>query len=198
MIAFMKLCRYPRVVHLLAVIDDKLYQKVYMGPSVPATPLLQSPSPPFCPPSVVLRLRAPQPQPPKSLRRPTPQARSSMSTFASQGSSTPSGSRMPPARSSSLSLASTRRVAPPLPIPPATPPTSPPVLATARTFVQSTTTIDSDRSSTPAQSITTAGSGSAGAVRRALRRERSRARFDATEADTDTDSGTETPEHRLA
>ena len=27
----MKLCRHPHVVRLLEVIDDKLYQKVYMG-----------------------------------------------------------------------------------------------------------------------------------------------------------------------
>ena len=30
-IAVMKLCRHPHVVRLLEVIDDKLYQKVYMG-----------------------------------------------------------------------------------------------------------------------------------------------------------------------
>jgi serine/threonine protein kinase len=46
-IAVMKLCRHPHVVRLLEVIDDKLYQKVYMGQSLP--PLLQSLSPPFCP-----------------------------------------------------------------------------------------------------------------------------------------------------
>ena len=27
----MKLCRHPHIVRLLEVIDDKLYQKVYMG-----------------------------------------------------------------------------------------------------------------------------------------------------------------------
>lgn len=32
-IAVMKLCRHPHVVRLLEVIDDKLYQKVYMGQS---------------------------------------------------------------------------------------------------------------------------------------------------------------------
>jgi SNF1-activating kinase 1 len=40
----MKLCRHPHVVRLLEVIDDKLYQKVYMGQSplfllLPPTPL---------------------------------------------------------------------------------------------------------------------------------------------------------------
>ena len=30
-IAIMKLCRHPHIVRLLEVIDDKLYQKVYMG-----------------------------------------------------------------------------------------------------------------------------------------------------------------------
>ena len=40
-IAVMKLCRHPHVVRLLEVIDDKLYQKVYMG---------QSPSPSLSPP----------------------------------------------------------------------------------------------------------------------------------------------------
>lgn len=34
-IAVMKLCRHPHVVRLLEVIDDKLYQKVYMGQFVP-------------------------------------------------------------------------------------------------------------------------------------------------------------------
>jgi [calcium/calmodulin-dependent protein kinase] kinase len=34
-IAVMKLCRHPHVVRLLEVIDDKLYQKVYMGEFVP-------------------------------------------------------------------------------------------------------------------------------------------------------------------
>ena len=34
-IAVMKLCRHPHVVRLLEVIDDKLYQKVYMGQSLP-------------------------------------------------------------------------------------------------------------------------------------------------------------------
>jgi SNF1-activating kinase 1 len=34
-IAVMKLCRHPHVVRLLEVIDDKLYQKVYMGESFP-------------------------------------------------------------------------------------------------------------------------------------------------------------------
>jgi hypothetical protein len=36
-IAVMKLCRHPHVVRLLEVIDDKLYQKVYMGQFVPPT-----------------------------------------------------------------------------------------------------------------------------------------------------------------
>ena len=40
-IAVMKLCRHPHVVRLLEVIDDKLYQKVYMGQFVPI--LLPSP-----------------------------------------------------------------------------------------------------------------------------------------------------------
>ena len=31
----MKLCRHPHVVRLLEVIDDKLYQKVYMGQFYP-------------------------------------------------------------------------------------------------------------------------------------------------------------------
>lgn len=43
-IAVMKLCRHPHVVRLLEVIDDKLYQKVYMGQFVP----IQLP-PPFTP-----------------------------------------------------------------------------------------------------------------------------------------------------
>jgi len=34
-IAIMKLCRHPHIVRLLEVIDDKLYQKVYMGQSLP-------------------------------------------------------------------------------------------------------------------------------------------------------------------
>ncbi len=37
-IAVMKLCRHPHVVRLLEVIDDKLYQKVYMGQSPPSFP----------------------------------------------------------------------------------------------------------------------------------------------------------------
>jgi hypothetical protein len=44
-IAVMKLCRHPHVVRLLEVIDDKLYQKVYMGQFVPV--LLLPPFPPF-------------------------------------------------------------------------------------------------------------------------------------------------------
>jgi hypothetical protein len=44
-IAVMKLCRHPHVVRLLEVIDDKLYQKVYMGQFVSI--LLLHPSP-FC------------------------------------------------------------------------------------------------------------------------------------------------------
>jgi len=45
-IAVMKLCRHPHVVRLLEVIDDKLYQKVYMGQFLPI--LLPAPhSPPF-------------------------------------------------------------------------------------------------------------------------------------------------------
>jgi [calcium/calmodulin-dependent protein kinase] kinase len=43
----MKLCRHPHVVRLLEVIDDKLYQKVYMG---------QSPPPPLFPSSLCARL----------------------------------------------------------------------------------------------------------------------------------------------
>src|ERR1700761_2414895 len=43
-IAVMKLCRHPHVVRLLEVIDDKLYQKVYMGEFVP---VLLLPHPPF-------------------------------------------------------------------------------------------------------------------------------------------------------
>jgi hypothetical protein len=39
----MKLCRHPHVVRLLEVIDDKLYQKVYMGQFVP----IQLSTPPF-------------------------------------------------------------------------------------------------------------------------------------------------------
>ena len=42
-IAVMKLCRHPHVVRLLEVIDDKLYQKVYMGqflPTLLSDPLL--------------------------------------------------------------------------------------------------------------------------------------------------------------
>jgi serine/threonine protein kinase len=38
-IAVMKLCRHPHVVRLLEVIDDKLYQKVYMGQS-PSLPIV--------------------------------------------------------------------------------------------------------------------------------------------------------------
>jgi serine/threonine protein kinase len=45
-IAVMKLCRHPHVVRLLEVIDDKLYQKVYMGQFVPIL-LPLPPSPPF-------------------------------------------------------------------------------------------------------------------------------------------------------
>lgn len=46
-IAVMKLCRHPHVVRLVEVIDDKLYQKVYMGQFVsvsllPPSPLLSS------------------------------------------------------------------------------------------------------------------------------------------------------------
>ena len=41
-IAVMKLCRHPHVVRLLEVIDDKLYQKVYMGQ---CSTNLSSPSP---------------------------------------------------------------------------------------------------------------------------------------------------------
>ena len=37
-IAIMKLCRHPHIVRLLEVIDDKLYQKVYMGQSVSLCP----------------------------------------------------------------------------------------------------------------------------------------------------------------
>ncbi len=45
-IAVMKLCRHPHVVRLLEVIDDKLYQKVYMGPSPLFLLLLLPPPPP--------------------------------------------------------------------------------------------------------------------------------------------------------
>jgi hypothetical protein len=46
-IAVMKLCRHPHVVRLVEVIDDKLYQKVYMGQFVsfsflPPSPFLPS------------------------------------------------------------------------------------------------------------------------------------------------------------
>ena len=42
-IAVMKLCRHPHVVRLLEVIDDKLYQKVYMGQFVQnSTPFVRS------------------------------------------------------------------------------------------------------------------------------------------------------------
>ena len=34
----MKLCRHPHIVRLLEVIDDKLYQKVYMGQWLPFVP----------------------------------------------------------------------------------------------------------------------------------------------------------------
>ena len=34
----MKLCRHPHIVRLLEVIDDKLYQKVYMGQWPPFLP----------------------------------------------------------------------------------------------------------------------------------------------------------------
>lgn len=34
----MKLCRHPHIVRLLEVIDDKLYQKVYMGQLVSLCP----------------------------------------------------------------------------------------------------------------------------------------------------------------
>jgi hypothetical protein len=44
-IAVMKLCRHPHVVRLLEVIDDKLYQKVYMGEFILV--LVLTPIPPF-------------------------------------------------------------------------------------------------------------------------------------------------------
>ena len=55
-IAVMKLCRHPHVVRLLEVIDDKLYQKVYMGKSLPQSPSTHPPL--FFPLSVVMRFRA--------------------------------------------------------------------------------------------------------------------------------------------